>query len=289
MVYTTLIKQRLLLIFIALFTIPTSQADPVSFQTVLTRSEQAPAATETLRYGELADHYGLLWLPQQATPAPLVVLVHGGCWLQNYDVNHVAAAAAALRDDGYAVWAPEYRRASAEQAAWPQALHDVVQAIDFIKTSKHPAIARQAPLLVGHSAGGHLALLASNKTAVKGVVGLAAITDFSRYAEGDSGCQQAARWLIGAAVDDPQAATLYQQANPRLQPLTAPIVLLASAADTIVPLAQAGYLADVEVVTVADAGHFDFIYPASAAWQQLRATLQAIANAPEASSPAANQ
>lgn len=276
MVYTTFIKHMSFVALLSLFITPLSYAEPVSFQTVVSASKQAPAANQRLTYGELPDQYGLLWIPPNNTPAPLVILLHGGCWLQSYDVSHINAAAVALRDDGYAVWAPEYRRASANQAAWPQALDDVVQSIDFIQAQDHPAIDQQPPLLLGHSAGGHLALLASTKTTVKAVIGLAAITDFTSYAEGQNGCQQAARWLIGAAADDPQANASYQQANPRLQTLTTPIVLLASEADGIVPISQADYLNEAKVTRLNDAGHFDFIYPNSAAWQQLRVTLQQV-------------
>ena len=276
MVYTTLIKQVSVAVLVSLLITPLSSAEPVSFQTVVNASQQAPAANQRLAYGELPDQYGLLWVPSADTPAPLVVLIHGGCWLQNYDVSHIHAAAAALRDDGYAVWAPEYRRANANQPAWPQALNDVVQSIDFIQAQSHPAIEQQPPVLLGHSAGGHLALLASTKTTAKAVIGLAAITDISSYAEGQNGCQQAARWLMGAAADDPQANASYQQANPRLQTLSSPVMLLASSADGIVPISQASYLNDAQVTRLTDAGHFDFIYPPSAAWQQLRVTLQQI-------------
>jgi len=278
MVYTTLLKQVSLLALVSVLLTPISHAEQVSFQTVVNSSQQAAAADARLVYGDLPDQYGLLWLPAQAKPAPLVVLVHGGCWLENYDVSHVAAAAAALRDDGYAVWAPEYRRASAEQSAWPQALDDVVQSIHFIQAQQHQGIAQQPALLIGHSAGGHLALLASTKTTAKAVIGLAAITDFTSYAQGYNGCQQAARWLIGAAVDDSQANPSYQQANPRLQTLNTPIMLLASEADSIVPIAQAGYLKDAQVTRLQQAGHFDFIYPNSAAWQQLRAMVKQALN-----------
>lgn len=280
MVYTTLLRMLFSLACGWLLLVSNSYANTVSFQAVVNASQQAAAADQRIAYGPLPEQYGLLWLPQQTSPAQLVVLVHGGCWLQNYDVSHIHAAAAALRDDGYAVWAPEYRRASAQQSAWPQALNDVVQAIEFIRAGSHPTIAAQQPLLVGHSAGGHLALLASTQTPVQAVVGLAAITDITSYAAGQNGCQQAARWFIGAAPYDSDANALYQQANPRLQTLSTPVRLLASDADSIVPLAQSSYIDTATVVRLTGAGHFDFIYPNSAAWQQLRVTLENISQPP---------
>lgn len=277
--FRTLPTRILVLIIVSVLSVSASQAEPVSFQTVVERSKQAAAADKRMVYGNLPEQYGLLWLPRHNQPAPLVVLVHGGCWLQQYDVNHIAAAAVALRDDGYAVWAPEYRRATAEQKAWPQALNDVVESIDFIRSQAHSAIASDLPIVIGHSAGGHLALLASTKTSVKAVIGLAAITDITSYAEGQSGCQQAARWLLGGTVSDAAMKYTYQHANPRLQHLESTVVLLASKADSIVPIAQAGYIRGAQVHRMTDAGHFDFIYPSSAAWQQLQLTLGTISAA----------
>jgi acetyl esterase/lipase len=44
---------------------------------------------------------------------------------------------------------------------------------------------------VGHSAGGHLALLAGGEIKrLKGVIGLAAITDIAEYAMGSNSCQK---------------------------------------------------------------------------------------------------
>lgn len=277
--FRTLPTPILVLIIVSVLSVSASQAEPVSFQTVVERSKQAAAADQRMVYGNLPEQYGLLWLPRQNRPAPLVVLVHGGCWLQQYDVNHITAAAVALRDDGYAVWAPEYRRATAQQKAWPQALNDVVESIDFIRGQAHSAISSDKPIVIGHSAGGHLALLASTKTSVKAVIGLAAITDITSYAEGQSGCQQAARWLLGGTVTDAAMKYTYQHANPRLQSLDSTVVLLASEADSIVPKAQAGYIRGAQVHRMNDAGHFDFIYPSSAAWQQLQLTLGTISAA----------
>jgi acetyl esterase/lipase len=277
--YTTLPMRILVLIIASILSVSASQAEPVTFQSVINSSQHAAAADQRLVYGNLPEHYGLLWLPRQSRPAPLVVLVHGGCWLQQYDVNHIAAAAVALRDDGYAVWAPEYRRASAQQTAWPQALNDVVESIDFIRAQASSAIASDLPIIIGHSAGGHLALLASTKTSVKAVIGLAAITDITSYAAGQSGCQQAARWLLGGLASDPDMKYTYQQANPRLQSIDTSVILLASEADNIVPIAQASYIRGAHVHRIAGAGHFDFIYPGSAAWQQLQLTLGTISAA----------
>jgi len=56
-------------------------------------------------------------------------------------------------------------------------------------------------VVVGHSAGGHLALLAGSELPeLKAVVGLAAITDIVAYSEGQNSCQQATPQFMGGAL-----------------------------------------------------------------------------------------
>jgi len=56
----------------------------------------------------------LLWLPAEGNKKQnnLVVFIHGGCWLNAYDIKHSYALATALAQEGYAVWSLEYRRAA---------------------------------------------------------------------------------------------------------------------------------------------------------------------------------
>ena len=63
------------------------------------------AADHRLVYGQddPALQYGLLWIPGELAAqarAPRIVLVHGGCWLNAYDIRHSLPLASALAGAG---------------------------------------------------------------------------------------------------------------------------------------------------------------------------------------------
>ena len=60
---------------------------------ILTRP--APPFDATVRYGELPEQVIGLWVPV-ITPAPLIVLIHGGFWQPQYDRTHLRPMAHAL-------------------------------------------------------------------------------------------------------------------------------------------------------------------------------------------------
>ena len=120
--------------------------------------EKAPRG-EKFSYGEDPLQFGELYLPAGDGPFPVVVLIHGGCWLAEFDQAHLRSLAVAARDSGFAVWNVEYRRVGNPGGGWPGTFLDVAAGTDYLRE-----LARQHPLdleqvvPVGHSAGGHLAL-----------------------------------------------------------------------------------------------------------------------------------
>ena len=100
-----------------------------------------------MRYGHHPEQVVDL---EGAGDGPVVALIHGGCWRARYDRTLQAAVAADLRARGYRTANVEYRRLDAG-GIWPEPLEDVLAAIASAK----------AEVVVGHSAGGHLALLAA--------------------------------------------------------------------------------------------------------------------------------
>ena len=100
---------------------------------------------------------------------------------------------------GYDVWVPEYRRVGDEGGGWPGSLEDIVAAVEFV-TDK----TGQPPILVGHSAGGHLALRAAQTgLAIDGVVGLAPITDLVSYGAESGSCQSMVAPFMGDETYSP--------------------------------------------------------------------------------------
>ena len=234
-----------------------------------------------LAYGKAALQFGLLSLPEASADAkpPLVIFVHGGCWLNAYDIGHSKALSQALAEAGYAVWSLEYRRVGDEGGGWPGSFNDIVQGIHYAQAQfEHYGVDVNRIALMGHSAGGQLALLAGKELAdnkqaahIQAVIGLAAITDMASYAKGSNSCQSATAKFIGASPD--QAPALYQQASPSQHKAHPKTMLLQGSADQIVPTTQATD-SGMPYRMVEKAGHFDWIHPQSAAYPQLILILQ---------------
>ena len=250
-------------------------------------------AGERLSYGAAPQHFGELRIPGGKGPFPVVVVIHGGCWRAEYDLGHIRPVAAALTAAGFATWTIEYRRLGDPGGGWPGTLEDVGRALDAMREiAKTQPLDLERVLTLGHSAGGHLALwvaarsIAGGDVRVRGVVGLAAISDLDRYADGTGNCNAAGRELIGkGAVGDEERAHRLAFASPieRL-PLGAPVRLIHGAEDSIVPLELSQRYAaaarrqgdDAQLVAVPGAGHFDVIAPWSAAWKPVDEAVRAL-------------
>lgn len=259
-----------------------------------------PAPEPDLRasYGDAPQQFGELYLPDRSDaddatlPFPVVMLIHGGCWLNGYGVDHARPLAGALRDAGVAVWSIEYRRIGDPGGGWPGTAEDVTAAL-----ARLAALARAQPLdlervvAVGHSAGGHLALWLGARSAadaagpvrLRGVVGLAAISDPVTYATGTNDCQTATPHFLGGMPAD--AVDVYAAASPlALLPDAVETRLLHGAADSIVPTDQStdfvgradsiGTDASIWLLMIPGAGHFDMIHPGTIAFTALKGMIR---------------
>jgi len=231
---------------------------------------------ETLHYGAAPEQFMVLWRPQRASLATLILL-HGGCWSNEFDLTHTDPVATALADAGYTVWSVEYRRVGDAGGGWPGSLEDAEEAVRVIanQTAARPVV------LLGHSAGGHLALLvgagmaALANPAVDAVVGLSPIAQLARYGAGDNSCQEMVpRFMGGQQADVPDAYRRADPVNLRPHPLT---VLLSGGADTIVP-SDYSDLDGASRLEVAGAGHFDWLHSGTKAFDTLQTTLRGIVN-----------
>ena len=242
----------------------------VSYNSILKLPTGTPS--EILSYDDDPLQYGELWLPdtEQNLAAPLIVFIHGGCWLNAYDIKHTQAASNALTKAGYAVLSVEYRRTGDEGGAWPGTFNDILSAIEFAKRLKRDKVNNSQIILMGHSAGGHLALLAANhygkheKNSVKGVIGLAAISNLKKYSQGDNSCQSVVVDFMNG--DFKANEEQYNLADPMVQGFHSRTILIHGDSDTIVPLAQSTK-SNQYVEIVQGAGHFDMIHTGSSSWQ----------------------
>ena len=171
---------------------------------------------------------------------------------------------------GYDVWVPEYRRVGDEGGGWPGSLEDIIAAVEFVteKTGRQP-------ILVGHSAGGHLALRAAQTgLAINGVVGLAPITDLVSYGAESGSCQSMVAPFMGDETYSPNDT--YRDASVNLNAITVPVAVVIGNEDPIVGASQVAGFDAAQVTPVDGAGHFDVIHPKIEAFSAVVNALEAI-------------
>ncbi|MDG4822103.1 alpha/beta hydrolase [Asanoa sp. WMMD1127] len=266
---------------------PTGRPDP---RDVLVLPAAPPDAV--VRYGADADHVADVRLPS-AGAGPLVVVIHGGFWRAEYDRAHTGHLAAALVAAGYPVAQLEYRRTGGA-GGWPATFDDVLAGVAALPglvalaaaDLGRPAPLPGPPLLVGHSAGGHLALwYAAHAPAAArpaGVLALAPVADLveAHRLDLDRGAVAA---LLGG---DPEAfAAAYAAADPLPRtPLGLPTVILHGTADAQVPIALSrrfvaaagGVDNEIALDELPEVGHFELIDPRSAAWSKVTEALRSL-------------
>ena len=223
----------------------------------------------THNYGENQFQFGQLWLPATTPARASLVLIHGGCWLNQFDITYSHGLSSALADAGFAVWSLEYRRTGDEGGAWPGTFEDIIAGINSLNDID--AIESENLAILGHSAGGHLALLAGARSELLDmepdlIVGLAAISDVVSYAAGSNTCQTATPLFMGGDVSD--RAQEYFDANPSNHGLHENTVLLQGDVDEIVPLSQAT-LSGARTIITSGANHFDWAHPGTLAYRRL--------------------
>ncbi len=243
-------------------------------QTVPDADARIPYGTDPLQFGELR-------LPAGTNgKVPLIVLIHGGCWQANYNLDHTRGAAVALTKEGYAIWTPEYRRLGDTGGGWPGTFDDIAHAVDYVRelAKTYPQLDTTRVIAMGHSAGGHLALWSATRTdasalKLKGVVSLAGIADVGAYAAMTGSCAASAGTLMGGIASD--QAERYAAGDPiRRLPIPVRTYMVHGEKDPIVPLTQSESFVTKnqaaggksELATVPSAGHFDVVAPWSDAW-----------------------
>lgn len=251
---------------------------------------RAQVAAGTVRtceqYGDLPRQRGEWWLPPGAPdgPLPTVVLVHGGYWRSSFDLSLQDAVAADLAARGSLVWNVDYRPSD---QPWPATLTDAAAAYDHLANGRFAdRVDPSRVSVVGHSAGGHLALwLASRDRLPAGAPGgsrtgppvaavvaqapVAALADGARLGLGRGAVQA----LLGGSPDE--LPERYAVADPlALLPTGVPTTCVHAAGDDLVPISQSEtYVAaagsDARLVRVPGA-HFEHLDPASGACAAMR-------------------
>lgn len=229
----------------------------VEYQLVAALNEGLEAP-ETITYGDQGNQFIEYWPASDSAPTVGIVMVHGGCWLNAFGVDHVRAMAKDLQSRGYHVWSIEYNRLGDTLGGWPQSRNDITDALNYIG-SQQQGLALDHTVVLGHSAGGHLALHSVEMSDLQPslTLGLAAITTISTYAQDNGSCQRAAADFLQTAnaTDDLNVSPTSHHNR----------VLFYGGKDTIVAPEQA-QLANTPRIRVDGAGHFDFIHPEAKAY-----------------------
>lgn len=240
-----------------------------------------PDADARLVYGPEPLQFGDLRLPAANGPHPLVVVIHGGYWQAIYNLTHAGHLCVDLAEHGIATWNVEYRRLGDPGGGWRGTFDDVASALGHVRelAGEHD-LDLDRVAVIGHSAGGHLAVWSSMHTdlPLRGVVSLAGVVDLHALAAIGDDHGLIARLLGGGPDEVPDR---WQEASPR-QHLPWPVrtVLACGTADvhwgpneSTARAAQA-IGADVELLPLPGAGHFELVDPAAPEWGVVRTKLQ---------------
>ena len=248
-----------------------------------------------LAYGPHRSQFGKLMLTRDAAAAehiPVVVLVHGGYWHDDYSLTLENAVARSLMSAGALVWNVEYRRLGADGGGWPDTGRDVVGALELlaeeIPAALPGAVAARLDLdnvtVIGHSAGAQLAIWAVAQIAariraagrVSTVIAQAGVLDL--VAAGQAG-RRSTRELLGVAYDDDPER--YRLASPAHQtPFDARVVAIHGRDDVnVYPEVSIAYVEaaraagqSAELVLIDGEAHNAFLDPHT---QSHRATMRA--------------
>lgn len=257
------------------------------------------AADIRLSYGKDPLQFGELRLPVTSGKYPVIMIIHGGCWISKFaDFHNTEALADALRANGYATWNIEYRGEDNKGGGWTGTFDDVGNAADFLRTiEKKYSLDLSRVIVIGHSAGGHLALWLAGRRQLSpsspvykrnplsfiGVISLGGVPDLENFRkQGIQVCgSDVIVRLLGSSED--QAAKHYQEASPiELLPLGIPQSLIYGAEERVVPVQfsdayvrKAKAMGEsISVTTVDYAGHHEYIVPNSVTWPIIQSTIQ---------------
>ena len=234
--------------------------------------------TQTIKYGDHESQIGDLYIPSRNSLG-IVCLFHGGFWKMPYDRFQFDAVAKELTEMGYCVWNIEYRKIGESGRVWTDTFTDAIASIQALSSFKdaYSNINIDNIFVVGHSAGGHLALwLSSQDIGIKCTrfVGLAPILDLRKAFYENIGGDSVFHLLDGTPEEYPGR---YKKASPiEMLPSSEKQVIFHGVEDEDVFVNWSrDYVSvakslgrDIEYIEIEKCRHMEFVDPNSEAFRK---------------------
>lgn len=201
-------------------------------------------AVDRMQWGAETWQYADLYMPDEPSPyekgfgIPCVMLIHGGFWKDKYDSDLMKPIAEDLAEAGVAAWNIEFKRwTDDESGVWMDTLSDVMRA--WGQLALLPGIDITRSMVMGHSAGGQLALILASKAERKPwlAIAQAPITDLigADHAKLSDDGDAVRKWLGCTPEENPE---LWSQLNPVDNPPISPVLIIHGEQDDEVPYEQ---------------------------------------------------
>ena len=174
-----------------------------------------PPPAEKIAYDSGPQQFGELRLPKGEGPFPVVVLIHGGCWQNEFDYVYMTRLGAWFAEHGIASWTIEYRRLGDNGGGCTGTFLDIAHAADFVRQlSSITSIDSNRIIAAGHSTAIELALWLAGRGKLAAASELY-LEESNRHSRRPEGSRQSLIWLsIGM---DPMGAVMLQSSLCQLR------------------------------------------------------------------------
>jgi acetyl esterase/lipase len=227
-------------------------------------NEPAAPADQRIAYGDHPSQFVDFRYPSGQASGLLAIYIHGGFWRARIDLSHGGHPCAAIAAAGHLSASIEYRRAGEEGGGWPGTIEDVRRAVRFVR-EQHPGM---PTVVLGHSAGGHLALcMAGEIPDLRKVIALGPVAHPRRVWELNLGDGAAVEFFGGGADEFPER---YAMGRP-----LCPTVLIHGTLDEVVPIEVSRMYEGGRLMEIEGGDHFDVIDPETPTFAKVLAEIAA--------------
>ena len=198
-------------------------------------------------YGTSGQQKADIYLPAgRNEQTKTIVVIHGGGWTSG-DKSDLTSYVSEFqkRLPGYAIANLDYRLITADSSLLSLQEKDILSAVQFLKSKSKDYSVSNDFILLGVSAGAHLAMLQGYKHSdvvqPKGIISFFGPTDLSKLYNHylDNSIPWVLKKILGATFEE--NPEIFQQASPinYVSSSSAPTLMLHGAADPLVPVEQA--------------------------------------------------